>query len=90
MLDGQRQRVNVPVHARTAHDGILQKGMEEDICWIALHAPPPPTTTHARTHWIELNTIFALYDDKKGGRGANLVDELSPRRERDMGSTDRQ
>ena len=32
MLYGQRQRVDVPIHARTAHDGFPQKRLEEDLC----------------------------------------------------------
>ena len=35
MLDGQRQGVDIPVHARTAHNGLLQKKkkkrLEEDL-----------------------------------------------------------
>ena len=32
MLDGQHQRVDIPAHARTAHKGLLQKRLEEDLC----------------------------------------------------------
>ena len=31
MLDGQRPRVDIPVRAGTAHDGFLQKRLEEDL-----------------------------------------------------------
>ena len=31
MLDGQYQRVELPAHARTAHKGLLQKRLEEDL-----------------------------------------------------------
>ena len=31
MLDGQHQRVNIPARARTAHKGLLQKRLEEDL-----------------------------------------------------------
>ena len=31
-LDGQHQRMNIPCHARTAHKGLLQKRLEEDLC----------------------------------------------------------
>ena len=31
MLDGQRQRVDIPAHARTARDGLPQKSLEEDL-----------------------------------------------------------
>ena len=38
-LDGQHQRVNIPAHARTTHKGLLQKRLEEDLCWIIPHVP---------------------------------------------------
>ena len=31
-LEGERQRGDIPVHARTAHEGLLQKALEEDLC----------------------------------------------------------
>ena len=31
-LDGQRQRVNIPAHARTADSRQLQETLEEDLC----------------------------------------------------------
>ena len=40
MLDGQHASVDIPAHARTAHKGLLQKSLEEDLCWIVPHAPP--------------------------------------------------
>ena len=33
-------------HARTAHKGLLQKRLEEDICWIIPHVPP------GRPNWL--------------------------------------
>ena len=32
MFDGQHQTVDVPAHARTAHEGPPQKRLEEDLC----------------------------------------------------------
>ena len=32
MLDGQHQRVDVPAHARTAHNNFLQKTLRENLC----------------------------------------------------------
>ena len=32
MLDGQHQRVDIPAKARSAHKGLLQKRLEEDLC----------------------------------------------------------
>ena len=29
---GQHQRVDIPARARTAHEGLLQKRLEEDLC----------------------------------------------------------
>ena len=47
------QRVDIPAHARTAHKGLLQKRLEEDICWIIPHVP---STTHSvkGLNWTEL------------------------------------
>ena len=32
MLDGQRQRMDIPAYARTARNGLLPKRLEEDLC----------------------------------------------------------
>ena len=32
MLDGQHPRVDIPAHARTTNEGLLQKRLEEDLC----------------------------------------------------------
>ena len=32
MLDGQRQRVDIPAHAKTTHKGLRQKRLEDDFC----------------------------------------------------------
>ena len=48
MLDGQRQRVDISVHAGTAYKNLPQKRLEEDLCCIVPHAPPPaPPTTQS-------------------------------------------
>ena len=31
-LDGQRQRVDIPAHARATNKSLLQKRLEEDLC----------------------------------------------------------
>ena len=41
MLDGQRQRVDVPAHARTTRDGLPQKRLEGRRS--LLNRPPPPS-----------------------------------------------
>ena len=39
MLEGQHQTVDIPSHARIAHDGLLQKRLEvkEDLCCVISH-----------------------------------------------------
>ena len=39
MLDKQRQRVDIPTYARTAHNGLPQKRLEKNFCWIVPHVP---------------------------------------------------
>ena len=39
MFDEQHQRVDIPAHARTAHMGLLQKRLAEDLCWVILKVP---------------------------------------------------
>ena len=52
MLNGQHQRVDITAHTRTAHNGLLQKRLEEGLCWIVLHFPP---MTQSVRDWTELN-----------------------------------
>ena len=52
MLEGQRQRVDIFANARTAHGGLLQKRLEEDLCWIIPHLPPT-TQLVKRLNWSE-------------------------------------
>ena len=61
-LDGQHQRVDISARARTAHKGLLQKGPEEDLCWIVPHVPP--TTQSAK----ELNWTEQLECDVTSGK----------------------
>ena len=56
MLDRRRQRVDVPAHARTVHDGLLQKRLEEDLCCIILHVPLT-TQSFKGLNWTELNCL---------------------------------
>ena len=55
IVDGQHQRVDIPVHARTAHKGLLHKRLEEDLCWIVPHVPRRPDRSG---DWTELMTIM--------------------------------
>ena len=54
MLDGQHQKVDIPAHAKTAYKGLLQKRLEEDLCWIVPHVPPA-TQSVKGLNWTELN-----------------------------------
>ena len=54
MLDGQHQRVDIPAHARAAYKGLLQKRLEEDLCWIVPYVPPT-TALVKELNWTELN-----------------------------------
>ena len=40
MLDGQHQKVDIPAYARSAHKGLLQKRLEENLFWIVPNVPP--------------------------------------------------
>ena len=60
LLDGQRQSMDSLTHARTAHNGFLQKRLEEDLCWIVTRYPWRPFRSR---HWTELNwTVMPWYD----------------------------
>ena len=54
MLDGQRQRVDIPAHARITHKGLPQKRMKGGLCWIDHHVPPT-TQSVKELDWPELN-----------------------------------
>ena len=53
MLVGQHQRVDIPAIAKSAHDGLLQKRLEEDLCWLILQVPPK-TQSVKGWNWTEL------------------------------------
>ena len=58
MLDGQYQRVDIPANARTAHKGLLQKRLEQDLCWIVPQVPHPRRPNQSKD-WTELNWMTA-------------------------------
>ena len=62
ILHGQHQRVAIPAHARTAHKGLLQKRLEDDLCWIVPRVLP---TTQSATDWTELNWSLCLVETKE-------------------------
>ena len=62
IFDGQHHRVDIPAHARTAHNGLLQKQktkqqqqqqqqLEDDLCCIVPHVPRRPSLPR---DWTEL------------------------------------
>ena len=53
MLDGQHQGADIPAHARTVHKGLLQKRLEEDLCWIVSRVPLM-TQSVKGLNWTEL------------------------------------
>ena len=61
MLDGQHQRVDVPAHARTAHNGLLQTRLEEDLCRIV---PQVSLVTQSvkGLNWSEKSDINVLIE----------------------------
>ena len=57
-VDNIKEWFSLP-HARIAHKGLLQKRLEEDLCWIISHAPTPrrPSWWHIG-EGTELNWLF--------------------------------
>ena len=54
MLDGQHQRVDIPVHARIAHNGLLHKTPER------LSAEPSVCQSVQGLNWTELNWMHSV------------------------------
>ena len=46
MLDGQHQRADIPAHARTAHNGLLQETLDKNLCLIVCHVPSDDPISH--------------------------------------------
>ena len=59
MLDGQRQRTDVPARDRTAHNDLLQKTAKENLCWIVCLDPWRPNRLKDRTELIW--TVFFFF-----------------------------
>ena len=62
MLGGQYQRVDIPVLARTAHKGLLQKRLEENLCRMVLRVPPTTQSVKGlnRTE-LTLSSVQVVY-----------------------------
>ena len=56
MQHRQHQRVDILVHARTAHKDLLQKRLEEDLCRI-VHRVPPTTQSVKGLNCTELMRV---------------------------------
>ena len=68
-------------HARTAHDGLSEERLEEDLCWIVPHVPRRPNRPK---DWTELNWTEQGYTGEEsywGPSGARL--KLTSRQEID-------
>ena len=65
VLDGQYERVDIPAHARTAHNSLLQKSLEEDL----LLNRPSSSPNDPISQGTELN-IFARLGVKSHGLAA--------------------
>ena len=50
----QHHRVDIPANARTAHNGLLQEILEEDLCWIVPYVSPTTQSVKGLI-WTELN-----------------------------------
>ena len=48
----KRQRVDSPAHARIVHNGLLQKRLEKDLCWIVSRVPTTATLVKG-LNWID-------------------------------------
>ena len=70
MLDGQHQRLDIPAPARTAHKSLLQRRLDEDLCWIVLRVPPP-TQSVKGPNWTEQLMMSCF-------RGAQLWQPVEP------------
>ena len=80
-LNRQHQRVDIPAHDRTANNGLLQKRLKEDLCWIVPHVPPT-TQSGKGQKWTELpqrwHQLIKCYDTRhvklEEGAGENDVE----------------
>ena len=52
MLDGQHQIIDIPAHARSSHNGLLQKTLKRISAESSLMSPRPPIRS---MDWTELN-----------------------------------
>ena len=55
MLDGHDQSVDVPAHARSAHDSLSQKRLEDVLCRVVRYAPIPVAPDDPVARGTEVN-----------------------------------
>ena len=58
MLDEQHQRVDIPAYARTAHKGLLQKRLQEDLCRVIPHVLLSTQLIKGRNRTETLNLLM--------------------------------
>ena len=69
MLGGQCQRVDIPTHARTAHNGLLQERLEEILCWIVCRVPNSPINQLVEgLNWTEDDLLVLQQNESLTGR----------------------
>ena len=62
MLERQRQRADIPVHAKTAHNGLPHKRLDENLRRIVPHDPPLLLKRPNRARdWTELIFLFVCF-----------------------------
>ena len=71
ILDGQHQRVDIPAHARTAHNGLLQKTQEGNLCGIICHVPSTTQLVNG-LDWIMLSR-FQVGDIAEVSAGTSAI-----------------
>ena len=63
LFDGRHQRVDIPSHARTAQNGLLQNRLEDNLCLIAVMSPGRPDRSR---DWTELNRYACILSSRAG------------------------
>ena len=69
MLEGKRQRVDVPFHAVPAHDGLTQKRLKKDLCWFVSHVPLTTWSVKDSALCREDSNMRKMHEERKPCRG---------------------
>ena len=78
ILNGQLQGVDFPFRARTAHDGLSQKRLEEDLYWLVPQVPPPDDPRSAGTELTWIDIYIFVNQTSSPHYLCLIVHELSP------------